>query len=175
MWFGFNLVTLFAPGNSDTLAWLEASCLEGLLNLSASDAAYAVYQQMQLSRVFGQASTFDIIHSHVGYSVLPYAKLSKTPVLHTLYEPISELTEPIFSQHRTQHFVSTHHDDRRDDLRLNYVATVEHAIASNTAQLTAVSLQQMVDRYEGIYRKLLGQQRRSHGRFSVHRPQLIAS
>jgi len=127
-------VTLFATGDSVTLAHLEPICPEPLRLKGVLPPEGAVYEQIQLSHVFQQASKFDIIHSHVGYPALPYANLTKTPVVHTLHGIFTPLFEQIFVQHRNQHFVSISNSQRRPDLHLNYVATVYNAIATERFQ-----------------------------------------
>lgn len=127
-------VTLFASGDSKTLARLEPCCAEALRPQGILPPEYAVYEQMQLSKIFQQAGEFDLIHSHVGYSALPYASLTKTPVVHTLHGIFTPLMEQIFAQHRSQNFVSISHSQRRPDLNLNYVATVYNAIATDRFQ-----------------------------------------
>ncbi|MCS6814101.1 MAG: glycosyltransferase family 4 protein [Cyanobacteria bacterium] len=122
-------VTLFATGDSETLASLEPGCEQALRPLGVLPPEYAIYEQMQLSKVFQQANEFDVIHSHVDYVALPYATFSKTPVVHTLHGIFTPLTEKIFSQHRRQNFVSISNSQRRPDLGLNYVATVYNAVA----------------------------------------------
>ncbi|MBE7383967.1 MAG: glycosyltransferase family 4 protein [Leptolyngbya sp. SIO1E4] len=132
-------VTLFATGDSKTLAHLEPGCEKALRcqgRLQPRNVMlppdHIVYQQMQLSKVFHQADTFDIIHSHMDYAALPYAALSKTPVVHTLHYTFAPLMGQIFAQHRQQNFVSISHSQRCPELDLNYVATVYNAIAPDT-------------------------------------------
>ncbi|NJL85222.1 MAG: glycosyltransferase family 4 protein [Leptolyngbyaceae cyanobacterium SM1_1_3] len=130
-------VTLFASGDSDTLAQLEPGCEKALRPQGLLPPEYAVYEQMQLSRAFGQSNKFDLIHSHMDYTALPYANFSKTPVVHTLHGPFTPTTEQIFTQHRQQNFVSISNSQRRLDLGLNYVATVYNAIATDSIRFYA--------------------------------------
>lgn len=124
-------VTLFATGDSDTLAWLEPGCKQALRPQGVLPPEYSVYEQMQLSKVFQRAGEFDLIHSHVDHAALPYANLTKTPVVHTLHGTFMPLVEKMFTQHRRQNFVSISESQRRTDLGLNYVATVYNAIATD--------------------------------------------
>lgn len=127
-------VTLFGTGDSETLAKLESCSPQPLRPLNTSLAEYNVYEQMELSKVFNQAETFDLIHSHIGYPAFPYANLSQTPVVHTLHGIIPAWMEPIFQQHGEQHFVSISNSQRRPELGLNYLATVYNAIAPQQFQ-----------------------------------------
>ncbi|MGJ3248558.1 MAG: glycosyltransferase family 4 protein [Elainellaceae cyanobacterium] len=122
-------VTLFASGDSQTFAKLVPGCEYALRPLGALPQDDAVYEQMQLSTVFQQASEFDMIHCHLDYLALPYASLSKTPVVHTLHGIFTPLTEKIFKQHHSQHYISISNSQQRPDLGLNYAATVHNAIA----------------------------------------------
>jgi glycosyltransferase involved in cell wall biosynthesis len=124
-------VTLFASGDSQTLAKLESCSEQALRKLGVGDGQYHVYEQMELSKVFAQAQEFDLIHSHVGYAAFPYANLCSTPVVHTLHGTIPPWMEAIFQQHRQQNFISISDSQRRPELGLNYVGTVYNAIASD--------------------------------------------
>jgi glycosyltransferase involved in cell wall biosynthesis len=130
-------VTLFATGDSQTLAHLEPGCEAALRTQGILPPQYAVYEQMQLSKIFQQAGEFDLIHSHMDYAALPYASLSKTPVVHTIHGIFIPLIEKIFAQHRNQNFISISDSQRRTDLELNYVATVYNAIATDSFQFYA--------------------------------------
>jgi len=127
-------VVLFASGDSESLATLEPGCEVALRPQGILPPEYSIYEQMQLSKVFSRASDFDIIHSHMDYTALPYANLSKTPVLHTLHGTFSPLAEKIFVQHHQQNFVSISHSQQRPELGLNYRATVYNAIAADRFQ-----------------------------------------
>jgi glycosyltransferase involved in cell wall biosynthesis len=124
-------VTLFATGDSETLARLEPGCDQALRPQGILPPQYAVYEQMQLSKLFQQAGEFDLIHSHMDYTALPYASFSKTPVVHTIHGIFTPLMEKIFVQHRTQNFISISNSQRRPDLGLNYAATVYNSIATD--------------------------------------------
>ncbi|HIK35544.1 MULTISPECIES: glycosyltransferase family 4 protein [unclassified Thermosynechococcus] len=123
-------VTLFASGDSITQANL-VSTYPHAIRLDPNVQEYAVYEALQLGEVFSRANEFDVIHSHVGYTALPYASLVKTPVVHTLHGRFTTDNERIFSQYRNQNYVSISHSQRQ--LRdLNYIATVYNAIAVET-------------------------------------------
>ncbi len=122
-------VTLFASGDSHTLASLEPGCDRALRPLGVLPPAYAGYEQRQLVKVFNRASDFDIIHSHMDSATLAHAHHSLTPVVHTLHGPFSAASEKLFSQYRRQNLVSVSQSQQRHELGLNYVATVYNAIA----------------------------------------------
>ena len=121
-------VTLFATGDSQTLAKLEPCSSQALRALGVSDREAAIYHTLQLNKVFERASEFDLIHSHVESAGFPYASLAKTPVLHTVHFIVAPDVEPLWRNARSQNFISISDSQRRDDLGLNYVATVYNGI-----------------------------------------------
>lgn len=121
-------VTLFATGDSQTLAQLESCSPEALRALDVTDKEAEIYHTLELNKVFRRASDFDLIHSHVGSAAFPYAHFSKTPVVHTCHFIIESDIEPLWKDARQQNFVSISDSQRRKDLGLNYVATVYNGI-----------------------------------------------
>ncbi len=121
-------VTLFASGDSQTLAHLESCCPKGLREAQASAVEIPVYQSQQLNRVFNQAGEFDLIHSHIGEVVFPYVNRVKTPTLHTVHGIIPAEIEQLWRDARQQNFISISNSQRRNDLQLNYLATVYNGI-----------------------------------------------
>ncbi len=120
-------VTLFASGDSTTLAKLE-SIHPRALRLDDSIREYGIYEQLNLSRVYNNADQFDVIHSHVGCASLVYASLVKTPTVHTLHGIFTPDNERLFSHARQQPFISISESQRELRLGLNCVATVYNGI-----------------------------------------------
>ncbi|UIE39985.1 glycosyltransferase family 4 protein [Leptodesmis sichuanensis] len=120
-------VTLFASGDSITKATLE-SVHPKALRLDKSVKEAAIYEMLQLTRVYERAKDFDIIHSHMGCAALPYARLVKTPTVHTLHGIFTPDNEKLFTYARQQPFISISHDQRETRLGLNYAATVYNGI-----------------------------------------------
>jgi glycosyltransferase involved in cell wall biosynthesis len=120
-------VTLFASGDSITLATLE-SVYPQALRLDPNVKEYNVYETLLLSRAYQQAGEFDIIHSHVGYPALTYANFVTTPTVHTLHGVFTPDNEKIFSKSYKQPFISISNAQREPRLRLNYAATVYNGI-----------------------------------------------
>ena len=77
-------VTLFASGDSATDARLVSVTREAL-RLSPEDVDPNLHLMLELSQVFERAHQFDVIHSHVDFYALPFARLVKTPVVTTLH------------------------------------------------------------------------------------------
>ncbi|MBD6614498.1 glycosyltransferase family 4 protein [Komarekiella sp. 'clone 1'] len=119
-------VTLFASGDSHTLAHLETVCPRAL-RLDPSVKEHDVYEMLELSQVYQHAAEFDIIHSHVGISALPLASLvTTTPTVHTLHGNFTKDNRNAFSYYQKQPYVSISNAQRQ--LNLNYVATVHNGI-----------------------------------------------
>lgn len=124
-------VTLFASGDSKTRAHLEGGCDRALRPLGMLPPEYAQHEARQLTKVFDRADQFDVIHSHMDLAALPYGERSLTPVVHTVHGILTAVTGKLFSQYHRENFISISNSQRRDDLGLNYVATVYNAIAPN--------------------------------------------
>lgn len=122
-------VTLFASGDSTTCAHLDPGCDRSLRSLGVLPPEYAHYEARQLAKAFDRAGEFDVIHSHMDLAALPYGQQSLTPVVHTVHGILTALTAPLFAHYRQENFISISNSQRRDDLGLNYVATVYNAIA----------------------------------------------
>lgn len=118
-------VTLFASGDSQTLARLKAVCAAAIRS-DPSIKEYAVYEMLELSQVYEQAADFDIIHSHIGIAALPIAALVKTPTLHTLHNSFTPDSRKLFNFHSRQPYISISNAQR--ELDLNYIGTVYNGI-----------------------------------------------
>ncbi|MBW4441501.1 MAG: glycosyltransferase family 4 protein [Plectolyngbya sp. WJT66-NPBG17] len=124
-------VTLFATGDSTTQAKLDA-IHPSALRLDPSVQEQAVYEALQLSRVYQNADEFDIIHSHIGFAALACAQLVKTPTVHTLHGTFSLDNQKAFSFCKSQPYVSISNTQREPRLGLNYVSTVYNGIDPST-------------------------------------------
>ena len=78
-------VTLFASGDSQTTARLEAAVPEGLrLNKDVVDPL--AHHFTMLKEVYARANEFDVIHSHVDYIAFPFAHTQpNVPSVHTTH------------------------------------------------------------------------------------------
>lgn len=120
-------VTLFASGDSQTLARLE-SVTPQALRLNPAVKEPAAYDLLQLSRVLQQAEAFDIIHFHTGFTAVPFAEMLKTPVVHTLHGGFTDDNRQVFTQYGHQAYLSISDAQRKLEPRLNYVGTVYNGI-----------------------------------------------
>lgn len=124
-------VTLFASGDSKTLAKLE-SVHPQALRTDESIREYAIYDMLNMNQVYKQAHRFDIIHSHVGCVAMSYADLVNTPTVHTLHGIFTLDNEKMFAHIRDQPFVSISNSQRETKLGLNYVSTIYNGIDPDT-------------------------------------------
>lgn len=120
-------VTLFASGDSTTLGHL-ASVHPKALRLDPTIKEPAIYEWMHLSQLYKRASEFDLIHSHVGCSALPFADLVKTPTLHTLHGIFTPDNAKMYALSRHQPYVSISNAQRQPQLHLNCLATVYNGV-----------------------------------------------
>jgi glycosyltransferase involved in cell wall biosynthesis len=121
-------VTLFASGDSQTLANLEA-VYPRALRLDPNVKEYTAYEMLELSQVYQQAAEFDLIHSHVGISALALANLVSTPTVHTLHGSFTQDNRNVYSHHQKQSYISI--SDAQRQINLNYVGTVYNGIDPN--------------------------------------------
>ncbi|MEW6492804.1 MAG: glycosyltransferase family 4 protein [Cyanobacteriota bacterium] len=120
-------VTLFASGDSQTLARLE-SVTPKALRLNPTINEPTVYDLLQLKRILEQADEFDVIHFHTGFTALPWVELLKTAVVHTLHGRFTEHNRKIFSQYGKQCYISISNAQRKFAPELNYISTVYNGI-----------------------------------------------
>ncbi|MBW4671697.1 MAG: glycosyltransferase family 4 protein [Cyanomargarita calcarea GSE-NOS-MK-12-04C] len=118
-------VTLFASGDSQTLASLKA-VYPHALRLDPNVKEYAVYEMLILSQVYQQAAEFDIIHSHMGISALPFASFVQKPTVHTLHGSFTRDNRHAYTHHCHQAYISI--SDAQRTVDLNYARTVYNGI-----------------------------------------------
>lgn len=121
-------VTLFATGDSSTRARLlpQTSCS---LRLNQECVDQLVHHVLMVERVFQQADSFDIIHSHIDYFPFSFIRRSATPVLTTLHGRL-DLTDlvPLYSEFSDVPLVSISDAQRKPLSRARWVGTVYHGL-----------------------------------------------
>ncbi len=90
-------VTLFATGDSDTLARLVPLVPSGLRLMPGLEMPRDIHppQMWQLGAVFERADEFDVIHSHVDFFTFPFIRFTRTPVLTTMHGRLDLPTLPL--------------------------------------------------------------------------------
>lgn len=120
-------VTLFASGDSQTLARLEAVCPQAL-RLDRETLEPEAYAVLQYKRVLDAAGEFDLVHFHTSYPALPYAEMLNIPVVHTLHNGFTRENQQVFQHYRHQPFISISDAQQQRIRELNYVRTVHNGI-----------------------------------------------
>ncbi len=123
-------VTLFATGDSQTSANLEAICQRSM-RLDPDAPEPLPYHVLELGRVFDQSDRFDVIHCHMDFLAFPFARFSRTPTLHTLHGRL-DLPHwiPTAEYYKDIPLVSISNAQRQpiDHVRPNWVATIYHGL-----------------------------------------------
>lgn len=124
-------VTLFASGDSDTAARLEAVCPQALrLNTGIfnRDAPMLMLQERSL----GAEGDFDVIHSHLDFLGFPLARRNPRPVVTTLHGRLDlpEL-QPVFREFADMPLVSISDAQRRPLPWANWQATIHHGLPAH--------------------------------------------
>jgi glycosyltransferase involved in cell wall biosynthesis len=118
-------VTLFATADSITKAHLVGTAPAGYSEDPALDPK--VWEALQISAVFEQASRFDLIHNNFDFLPLTYSRLVDTPVVTTIHGFSSERIVPVYEQYDDRvHYVAISDADRHP--KLDYAATIHHGI-----------------------------------------------
>lgn len=121
-------VTLFASGDSVTMARLIAPCRQSL-RLDQQCLDQLAHHVLMLEQVFQDSSRFDIIHFHVDYLHFPLSRRLATPQVTTLHGrlDIPDLV-PLYQEFRDMPVVSISNAQREPLAWLNWQGTVYHGL-----------------------------------------------
>ncbi len=127
-------VTLFATGGSQTGARLESvisASLRVRMNSSEmADIGGHLHLRM-LADVYGHASDFDVIHSHIDLTTLPFVESSVTPTVLTLHgrldTPVVQRVLPMYPGVPLVS-ISDHQRVAVEGLPVEWVATVPNGL-----------------------------------------------
>jgi len=121
-------VTLFASGDSETAATLDAVCPHAL-RLDPGRHDPLAHHVRMLARVYRRAGDFDLIHCHTDYLGLPLAHLVSTPTLLTLHGRLDLPELPAVYDELDQVPLVSISDAQRAPLAgANWIATVYHGL-----------------------------------------------
>jgi glycosyltransferase involved in cell wall biosynthesis len=125
-------VTLYATGDSESSARLEATCPKGYAEDNTLDAK--VEECLHISHLMEQADQYDIIHNHFDFLPLTYSRLIKTPMVTTIHGFSSPKIIPVYARYNDiNQYVSISNADRSPLLR--YAATVYNGINTGNFSL----------------------------------------
>src|SRR6266704_5889519 len=84
-------VTVFTSSDSPTTARVEALCEWNMIEAMERGRAweYEYYESCNIAEALRTSGSFDVVHFHVGCYAIPLGALSRSPVLHTLHNPIT--------------------------------------------------------------------------------------
>jgi len=121
-------VVLFASGDSQTSAELVPCCTRAL----RSDARIhdpMTYHIVQLGKLVGRASEFDIIHNHIDYLAFPLARALHLPMVTTVHGRLDlPDLQPLFSQYPEMGLVSISAAQRGPLPQAGWLATIHNGI-----------------------------------------------
>lgn len=93
---------------------------------------FYLFDQYIISLIFQEnlKNKFDVIHIHPVDRALPFAPLTKTPVVYTLHDPIYPWKVKVFEMYQTenQYFVSLSNAQRKPAPNLNWAGTIYNGI-----------------------------------------------
>tara|TARA_R110002020_G_scaffold108281_2_gene251072 strand:+ start:64123 stop:65151 length:1029 start_codon:yes stop_codon:yes gene_type:complete len=118
-------VTLFATGDSITIARLDSVCPKGYAEDPSLDAK--VWEALHISNLMEKANQFDVIHNHFDFLPLSYSRLIETPMVTTIHGFSSSKILPVYKKYNnTNTYISISDADRSE--RLKYERTIYHGI-----------------------------------------------
>ncbi|PYS10057.1 MAG: glycosyltransferase family 4 protein [Acidobacteria bacterium] len=84
-------VTVFTSSDSPTAARVVPLCECNLIEAMERGRAweYEYYETCNIAEALQRSDSFDVVHFHVGCYAIPLGTLSRSPVLHTLHNPIT--------------------------------------------------------------------------------------
>ena len=129
-------VTLFASGDSLTLAGLVRCCSRSLRLDPECQDSLAPHVVM-LDRVLRRARRYDILHFHTGYLHFPLMRRLRTPHVTTMHgrHDLPELA-PVFRRFRDVPLVSISDDQRHPAPGARWVGTVHHGLPEDLLPLS---------------------------------------
>jgi glycosyltransferase involved in cell wall biosynthesis len=131
-------VTLFASAGSQTGARLvecapaALRAMEEQIKLDKTHCTVMAYELMMMQTVFDQADHFDIIHNHVGYQLLAFANLTRTPMVTTLHNALDPLpVKELFYRNANLPYISISNYQQKLWPNLHYADTIYHGIETH--------------------------------------------
>jgi glycosyltransferase involved in cell wall biosynthesis len=122
-------VTLFASGDSQTSARLEAGCPQALRLAERPELATFLHVPMLTDAYQAAERRFDVIHSHVDYWSFPFARLTNVPSVATLHGRLDlEELHQVYSRYPDAAVVSISDAQREPLPHMNWVATIHHGL-----------------------------------------------
>jgi glycosyltransferase involved in cell wall biosynthesis len=123
-------VTLFASADSSTAAHLVPCCGEALRFAGVEDPTAP--HVVMLERLIERADAFDVVHFHIDWVHLPFARRMATPSLTTLHGRLDlPQLAGVFAEFTDMPFVSISDAQREPLTAVNWLATVYHGLPAD--------------------------------------------
>ena len=123
-------VTLFASGDSITLAHLKSVYPKGLREAKFSDLYGTNHLSMlNIGLAYAMQDEFDIIHDHTGTLALPTANIAKTPVVMTMHGPFTPEVRRLCKNLSRPYLVAISNAQARSAPDLHYAGTVHNGLS----------------------------------------------
>lgn len=121
-------VTLFATQDSLTSAKLISTLPKGLRELGANANVASELTASHVGRAYKMQDEFDIIHDHVGFSGLPAAQFSKTPVIVTMHGQITPTKRKLYEVYDKPYYISISKSQIKYSPNINWSGTVYNGL-----------------------------------------------
>jgi glycosyltransferase involved in cell wall biosynthesis len=122
-------VTLFASGDSQTMADLRPVCARALRLEGKKVADPLAHHMRMLEMVAQEASEFDIVHFHIDYLHFPVTRRLRIPSVTTLHGRVDiPDVYPMYREFDEMPLVSISNSQRTPIPWANWVATVYHGL-----------------------------------------------
>jgi glycosyltransferase involved in cell wall biosynthesis len=122
-----HAVTLFASGDSRTTAALVPVVPVGLREAGVRDPRPV--DLLALGLAYERSDEFDVVHSHLDYPTLPFARRCATPSVVTVHGRLDLLdVHPVFEAFREAHLVAISQNQRRLLPHWHWAGTVYNGI-----------------------------------------------
>lgn len=119
-------VELFASGDSETSALLNATTANSLRAMHTADEA--AFTMLNVARAYKRAGEFDIIHNHSDYYTFPTARYSTTPTVSTFHGAFTLENRNLYEEYKELNFISISDSQRKGGPTLNWRSTIHHGI-----------------------------------------------
>jgi glycosyltransferase involved in cell wall biosynthesis len=117
-------VTLFASLDSVTAATLAGVCPSGYAETPELDGR--IWEALHVAHAFERSREFDLVHSHLDWLPLAFAKHCRAPLVTTIHGFSGRAILPAYLSASSSHFVAISNADRAPEL--SYAATIHHGI-----------------------------------------------
>ncbi|MCK9187185.1 MAG: glycosyltransferase family 4 protein [Candidatus Colwellbacteria bacterium] len=123
-----NDVTLYASGDSKVTCDVKSVLPKAIDSLGFSENIKKYYLHLLISKCYGDAEKYDIIHSHFNLLSSFYSRLVKTPTVNSIHSPIDEDAKPLLLQFKNAHYISFSQAQRKIIPELNWVGNIYHGV-----------------------------------------------